>query len=173
MIVDVPTQFTVTSGGGTSAVWGPFTLSSAESAVFDMQAVGSSIGAVVIQFSKDNSIWEQVGTQAKNGSTSWVNGKVIDLSAVTAPWGPAIYIRFLNNTSRSVNIRNLKITASIYELLSSISNLQYDSEIVAVKYYNLQGQEIRTDFRGLVLRKKIHVDNSVKTDKVFLINNER
>lgn len=173
MIVDVPTQFTVTSGGGTSAVWGPFTLSSAESAVFDMQAVGSSIGAVVIQFSKDNSIWEQVGTQAKNGSTSWVNGKVIDISAATAPWGPAIYIRFLNNTSRSVNIRNLKITASIYELLSSLSHLQNDSEIVAMKYYNLQGQEIRTDFRGLVLRKKIHVDNSVKTDKVFLINNER
>lgn len=172
LIVDVPAQFTVASGGGTSAVWGPFTLSSAESAVFDMQSLGSSNGAIVMQFSKDNSNWEQVGAQAKNGSTSWVNAKFIDLSAETAPWGPAIYMRMLNNTDRSVNIRNLKITASIYELSSNVNILIDDSEIVAVKYYSLQGQEIQNDLSGLVIRKTIYQNKLTKTDKIFLIKND-
>jgi len=161
VIVDVSLQFTVNSLGGTSAIWGPFTLASATSAVFDMQAVGSSNGAVVMQFSRDNLLWEQVGAQAKNGSTSWVNGKIIDLSAQTAPWGPAIYIRFLNSTDRNVNIRNLKITASIYELSSSVNILRDDSEIVAVKYFNLQGQETDRNTSGIKLMK-VYYSNGFK-----------
>lgn len=169
VIVNVPTQFTVTSGGGTSAVWGPFRLASAQGANFDMQAVGSSNGAVVMQFSRDNSAWEQVGAQAKNGSTSWVNNKVIDLSADTAPWGPTIFIRFLNNTDRNVNIRNLRITASIYELTSSIhNNFEDASEVLSVRYFNLQSQEIRNGIEGLVIRKTVFSNNKVITEKIYI-----
>lgn len=168
IIVDVPAQFTVNSGGGISAVWGPFSIASAESAVFDMQAVGSSNGTVVMQFSKDNVNWEQVGAQAKNGSTSWVNGKIIDLSSSTAPWGPSVYIRFRNNTDRNVNIRNLKITASIYELVNNVGLVVDDAEVVCVNYYNMHGQMQSKEARGLLIRRIVLADKRVISQKVYL-----
>lgn len=166
-IVHVSSQFTVKSGNGVSTVWGPFMISSAESAVFDMQAVGSSNGAVIIQFSKDNTNWEQVGNQAKNGSTSWVNGKIINLNTDIAPWGPTIYIRFLNTTNRDVNIRNLKITATIYNYTGEKAIKYNDEEIINIRYFNLSGQEINKDSKGLMIRKTLYTNQHFKTDKIF------
>ncbi len=165
IIVNVATQFTV-SAGTKSTVWGPFMLASAESAVFDMQAVGSSNGAVIIEFSKDNTNWEQVGAQAKNGSTSWVNGKVIDLTAETAPWGPTISIRFNNNSTRNVNIRNLKITGTIYTL-SGIETTENNSPIITTKYFNLNGQEVTRFNDGLLIEKNIHQNGETSVRKIF------
>jgi hypothetical protein len=165
--VDVASQFTVNSGGGTSAVWGPFSLATSLSAVFDMQAVGSSNGAVIMQYSKDNkATWEQVGAQAKNGSTSYVTGKLIDLSAETVPWGPAIYIRFLNSTSNNVNIKNLKITASVYTI-NGIDSLPDESQILKREYYNLKGQQVTTDFKGIVIEKIFSSDNRLYLRKIL------
>ncbi len=166
VIVNVPTQFTV-SAGAKSTVWGPFCLASAESAVFDMQAVGSSSGAVIIEFSKDNTNWEQVGTQAKNGSTSWVTGKLIDLSADTAPWGPTIYIRFNNNSTKDVNIKNLVITGTIYTV-NAINLPENVSPIISTNYFNLNGQEISRFNNGLIIEKNIHQNGEVSVRKIFI-----
>lgn len=164
VIVNVTNQFTVTSGSK-SNVWGPFCLSSAEKAVFDMQAVGSSNAAVIIEFSKDNSTWEQVGTQAKNGSTSWVTAKLIDLSATTAPWGPTIYIRFNNNSTRDVNIKNLVITASIYTI-NGITETENDSPLLCEKFFNYCGQEITGKSEGLMIRKSVYQNGKVSIQKI-------
>jgi len=164
VIVNVANQFTVTSGSK-SSVWGPFCLASAEKAVFDMQAVGSSNAAVIMEFSKDNSGWEQVGAQAKNGSTSWVTAKLIDLSADTAPWGPTIYIRFNNNSTRDVNIKNLVITASIYTI-NSISETENDSPLLYEKFFNYCGQEITGNSEGLMIRKSVYKNGKVSIQKI-------
>lgn len=170
IIVDEPNQFTVKAGGGTSVSWGAFSLASAESAVFDMQAVGSSNGAVVIEFSKDAVNWEQVGAQAKNGSTSWVPGKLIDLSDATAPWGPTIYIRFYNNTNRDVNIKNLKITGTLY-IPTSVSTINSENEkIRQIRHYNLNGQEISPDSKGWVIKKVIFENKKSTVEKQFKTN---
>jgi hypothetical protein len=163
-IVSVASQFTVATGAK-SAVWGPFHLASAESAVFDFQAVGSSSGAAIIEFSKDNITWEQVGVQAKNGSTSWVSGKLIDLSADTAPWGPTIYIRFNNNSTKDVNIKNLVITGTLYTL-SGISEIDNDSPLLFVKYYNVNGQEISEKSTGFLIRKSVLENGKVCIQKI-------
>jgi len=165
IIVNVVNQFTIATGTK-STVWGPFCLASAESAVFDMQAVGSSNGAVIIEFSKDNSTWEQVGAQAKNGSTSWVTGKVIDLSAETAPWGPTIYIRFNNNSTRDVNIENLIITGTLYEI-NGIYDIENNSPVTSTKYYNINGQEVSKFSTGLLIEKNFHENGNVSVRKVF------
>ena len=164
VIVNVANQFTV-AAGSKSAVWGPFCLASAVNAVFDMQAVGSSNGAVIIEFSKDNATWEQVGAQAKNGSTSWVTGKLIDLSADTAPWGPYIYIRFNNNSTRDVNIKNLVITASIYTI-NGISETENESPLLYEKFFNYCGQEISGNSEGLMIRKSVYQNGKVHIQKI-------
>ena len=169
IIVNVATQFTVKTAT-TSTVWGPFCLASAESAVFDIQAVGSSSGAAIIEFSSDNKTWTQVGAQAKNGSTSWVTGKVIDLSATTAPWGPSIYIRFNNNSTKDVNIRNLLITGSIYTP-TAVSELNENSgKIVSERYFNLNGQEVSAQNDGLLICKSIYENGKIRVQKIYRKN---
>ena len=169
VIVNVATQFTVATGAK-SIVWGPFHLASAESAVFDFQAVGSSSGAAIIEFSSDNKTWTQVGAQAKNGSTSWVTGKVIDLSADTAPWGPTIYIRFNNNSTKDVNIKTLLITGTIYTP-NVVNEINADfGKIVSEKYYNLNGQEVSAQNDGLLIRKTIYENGKIRVQKIYLKN---
>jgi len=165
VIVNVTSQFTVATGAK-STVWGPFCLSSAESAVFDFQAVGSSSGAAIIEFSKDNTTWEQVGAQAKNGSTSWVTGKLIDLSADTAPWGPTIYIRFNNNSTKDVNIKNLIITGTIYTL-SGINDPEINYQVISSKFYNINGQEVPETTEGLLIQKCVFENGKVIVQKIF------
>ncbi len=170
VIVNVASQFTVKTAT-TSTVWGPFCLASAESAVFDFQAVGSSSGAAIIEFSTDNKTWTQVGVQAKNGSTSWVTGKVIDLSATTAPWGPTIYIRFNNNSTKDVNIKNLIITGSIYTP-NAVNEINADfGKIVSERYFNLNGQEVSSLNNGLLIRKSIYENGKTKLQKIYRKNN--
>lgn len=168
-IVNVATQFTVATGAK-STVWGPFHLASAESAVFDFQAVGSSSGAAIIEFSKDNITWEQVGAQAKNGSTSWVTGKLIDLSSTAAPWGPTIYIRFNNNSTKDVNIKNLVITGTLYTL-SAVNQLNEDlGKIVSERFFDLNGQEIRTYHEGLLIKRTVYESGKYKIMKILKLN---
>jgi hypothetical protein len=165
-IVNVATQFTVKTAT-TSTVWGPFCLASAESAVFDFQAVGSSSGAAIIEFSKDNKTWEQVGSQAKNGSTSWVTGKMIDLSAVTAPWGPTIYIRFNNNSTKDVNIKNLIITGTIYTP-TAVNETNTDfGKIISEKFYTINGQEVTRYSEGFIIRKIVYENGKSLIQKVY------
>jgi len=165
-LVNVATQFTVATGTK-STVWGPFRLASAVSAVFDMQAVGSSSGAVIMEFSKDNSTWEQVGTQAKNGSTSWVTGKLIDLSADTAPWGPTIYIRFNNTSTKDVNIKNLVITGAIYTS-SALNEINEDlGRIVSEKYFNLIGQEVPVYIEGIKIKRTVYEGGAMRVSKIW------
>jgi len=167
VIVNVATQFTVKTAT-TSTVWGPFCLASAESAIFDFQAVGSSSGAAIVEFSKDNKTWEQVGTQAKNGSTSWVTGKIIDLSAETAPWGPTIYIRFNNNSSKDVNIKNLVITGTLYTL-SAVNDVNSNSGIIASEqFYNLNGQELHAFTEGLIIKRTVYESGVVCVSKLWV-----
>ncbi len=165
LVVDAATQFTVNSGGGVSSIWGPFSLASSLSAVFDMQAVGSSSGAVILQYSKDMVVWEQVGAQAKNGSTSWVTNKAIDLSAETVPWGPAVYIRFINNSTNNVNLKNLKISATVYTAVS-VQNPKME-EVLSTQYYNLQGQKVDMNHRGFLIRKVLYGNRSTQLFKQF------
>lgn len=168
IIVDVATQFTVSAGGGTSTVWGPFCLASAESAIFDMQSSGSSNGAVIIEFSKDNQNWTQVGTQAKNGSTSWTLGKLIDLSSDSAPWGPTIYIRFSNSTTRDVNIKNLKITGTLYTVNGTSSFYQNEGKIISVKYFDLTGKEIKALGNRLLVKQIIYDSGKIISEKIII-----
>jgi hypothetical protein len=169
IIVNVATQFTVKTAT-TSTVWGPFCLASAESAVFDFQPVGSSSGAAIIEFSKDNKTWEQVGAQVKNGSTSWVTGKLIDLSADTAPWGPIIYIRFNNNSTKDVNIKNLVITGTLYTI-NAVSDVNNGSEkIISERFYNLNGQEVSSYNEGLLIQKIIYENGRTKIQKTYRKN---
>ena len=154
VIVNASTQFTVAAGTKTPG-WGPFQLVSAETAVFDFQAVGSSSGAAIIEFSKNNVTWEQVGTQAKNNSTSWVTGKMIDLSATTAPWGPTIYIRFNNNSTKDVNVKNLVITGIIYTTTVVTEINDASGRIVSEKYYNLNGQNVPENSKGIIIKKTV------------------
>lgn len=170
IIVNVASQFTVATGAK-STVWGPFCLASAESAVFDFQALGSSSGAAIIEFSSDNKTWTQVGAQAKNGSTSWVTGKLIDLSADTAPWGPTIYIRFNNNSTKDVNIKNLVITGTIYTP-NDVNEINADfGKIVSERYFNLNGQEVSSLNNGLLIRKSIYENGKTKLQKIYRKNN--
>lgn len=166
IIVDVVNQFAVNANTN-STVWGPFRLASAESAIFDMQAVGSSNGAVIVEFSKDNSVWTQVGAQAKNGSTSWVTGKNIDLSDASAPWGPTIYIRFANKTNNNVNVKNLKITGTIYDIQSSVTNPKEQSAIKSVRFYNIHGQEIFHSAKGFLIKQTVYENGKISTEKIF------
>ena len=152
--MNASTQFTVAAGTKTPG-WGPFQLVSAETAVFDFQAVGSSSGAAIIEFSKNNVTWEQVGTQAKNNSTSWVTGKMIDLSATTAPWGPTIYIRFNNNSTKDVNVKNLVITGIIYTTTVVTEINDASGRIVSEKYYNLNGQNVPENSKGIIIKKTV------------------
>ena len=166
IIVNVATLFTVKTAT-TSSIWGPFCLASAESAVFDFQAVGSSSGAAITEFSTDNKIWTQVGTQAKNGSTSWVTGKVIDLSADTAPWGPTIYIRFNNNSTKDVNIKNLVITVTIYTL-NAVNEINADfGKIVSERYFNLNGQEVSAFNEGIIIKKITYESGTRMVTKIW------
>lgn len=165
MLVNVATQFTVKTAT-TSTVWGPFCLASAESAIFDMQAVGSSSGAVTVEFSKDNKTWEQVGAQAKNGSTSWVTGKLINLTADTAPWGPTIYIRFNNASTKDVNIKNLTITGTLYTL-SAVHAVNETDQVVAEKYYDFNGRELRSFRAGLQLKQSTYESGRVSMAKIW------
>ncbi len=167
VIVDVINQFTVNSNS-VSNVWGPFRLASAESAIFDMQSVGSSLGTLVVEFSTNNSTWVQVGAEAKNGSTSWVNGKNIDLSSTTAPWGPTIYIRFANKSTRNVNIKNLKITGTIYDIPMNLTFPVEQPVIKSVHYYNIYGQKVTGQTKGTVIRKTIFSNGSEVVEKLFI-----
>lgn len=165
-IITQAAQFTVKTAT-TSSVWGPFCLASAESAVFDMQAVGSSSGAVTMEFSKDNKTWQQVGTQAKNGSTSWVTGKLIDLSADTAPWGATIYIRFNNASTKDVNIKNLIVTGTLYTPTALDKVFTEDSPIIRTQYFNSNGLEVSEFYPGFKIVKKTHADGTIENKKVY------
>ncbi|MGC3979268.1 MAG: hypothetical protein QM751_14175 [Paludibacteraceae bacterium] len=167
IIVDVAAQFTVNSKGGVSAIWGPFCLASAESAIFDMQSSGSSNGAVIVEFSKDNKTWTQVGAQAKNASTSWVSGKLIDLSDTNAPWGPTIYIRFSNSTNNNVNIKNLKITGTLYILSAVNDMLQNDGKVISVKYFDIAGKEIKELKNGLFIKQTTFESGRKTSEKII------
>ena len=170
IIVDVANQFTVASNGGISTVWGSFCLASAESAIFDMQSSGSSNGAVIIEFSKDNKTWTQVGTQAKNGSTSWVTGKLIDLSDTNAPWGPTIYIRFSNSTTRDVNIKNLKITGTLYTLNGVNDIYQNEGKIISIRYFDISGKEIKELKNGLYIKQTTFESGKRISEKTINFN---
>jgi hypothetical protein len=168
IIVNVASQFTINSGAK-STVWGPFCLASAESTVFDFQPVGSSSGAAIIEFSKDNSTWVQVGAQVKNGSTSWVTGKLIDLSADTAPWGPTIYIRFNNISTKNVNIKNLVITGTLYTV-SDVKEVKISAgRIVSELYYNLNGWKVEKTTVGLLIKKTVYENGRSCVEKILKI----
>jgi hypothetical protein len=133
---------------------------------FDMQQLVHPTELLIVEFSKDNSVWTQVGAQAKNGSTSWVTGKNIDLSDASAPWGPTIYIRFANKTNNNVNIKNLKITGTIYTL-SRISELPENGKIISEKYYTINGLELKTQPKGLSIRKLVFENGNVSVLKIW------
>lgn len=170
IIVDVANQFTVLANGGKSTVWGSFCLASAESAIFDMQSSGSSNGAVIVEFSKDNKTWTQVGAQAKNGSTSWVTGKLIDLSDTNAPWGPTIYIRFSNSTTRDVNIKNLKITGTLYSLNGINDIYQNEGKIISIRYFDISGKEIKDLKKGLYIKQTTFESGRKISEKIIRVN---
>lgn len=164
-LVQVNSQFSIASGAK-SVAWGPFSLSSAESAVFDFQPVGSSSGAVIIEFSKDNINWVQVGAQVKNGSTSWATGKVVDLSSDSAPWGPILYIRFHNNSAKDVNIKNLVIVGTLYST-SSLAPSHLGDVLISDTYYTLNGQRASATQKEFLLRKSVYSNGRVVVEKQF------
>jgi hypothetical protein len=164
-IVQVSSTFSI-AAGAKSVVWGPFCLSSAESAVFDFQPVGSSSGAAVVEFSKDNQTWTQVGAQVKNGSTSWATGKTVDLSAESTPWGPVVYIRFNNNSTKDVNIKNLVITATLYTS-TALELPSAKSILVSDRYYNVHGQPALPTQKGLLLRRMVYSNGATVVQKRF------
>jgi hypothetical protein len=169
IIVDRSNQFTV-GAGGTSEVWGPFALASAESAVFDMQSVGASAGTIVVEFSRNGTDWVTVGGQAKNGNTSWANAKSISLNDESAPWGPTISIRMSNGSNRNVNIRNLKITGTLYDPNSQtgITNPEQENgKIIAVHYYNLQGIKVSPTTKGFLIKKTDYSNGKSKVIKNY------
>jgi hypothetical protein len=152
IIVDVSSQFTV-SAGATSQVWGSFPLASAESAVFDMQSVGASAGTIVVEFSRNGNEWITVGGQAKNENTSWNNAKSLNLSDESAPWGPAISIRLNNTSTRNVNVRNLKITGTLYDPDAQTKIEDLNREIIDIQYYNLNGIKVTPETKGFRIKK--------------------
>jgi hypothetical protein len=154
------------AAGAKSVVWGPICLSSAESAVFDFQPVGSSSGAAVVEFSKDHQTWTQVGAQVKNGSTSWATGKTVDLSAESTPWGPVVYIRFNNNSTKDVNIKNLVITATLYTS-TALELPSAKSILVSDRYYNVHGQPALPTQKGLLLRRMVYSNGATVVQKRF------
>lgn len=166
IIVNITTQFTVNANSA-GPVWGPFSISAAESAIFDMQAVGSSNAALVVEFSNNNSTWQQVGVQAKNGSTSWVNAKYVDLSDVAAPWGSNIYIRLNNKTNNNANVRNLTIRADVYNPSTNVLHLFDTQDVVRIEYYCYKGQRKSALSKGLNLVRYYLSDGSIYTKKIY------
>jgi hypothetical protein len=167
VIVDRSNQFTV-NAGGISEIWGPFALASAESAIFDMQSPGSSNGTIVIEFSRNGTVWEQVGGQAKNGNTNWANSKSILLNDEAAPWGPTISIRMSNSSNRNVNIRNLKITGTLYDPddYTKIEEIkQKDGEITGIQYYDLNGIKVSPATKGFLIKKVLYSNGKQEINK--------
>lgn len=168
VIVDVAPQFTV-STASTSQVWGPFALAEAESAIFDMQSVGNSNGTIAVEFSTDNTNWEQVGSTIKNGSTSLAKGKVINLNDDTAPWGPTIYIRLKNASNRDVRVSNLKITGTIYDPSeTAIDTVTAESAIIVSEtFYTISGMKLaKAPERGIYLKTILFDNGELKTIKI-------
>ncbi|MDR0412281.1 MAG: right-handed parallel beta-helix repeat-containing protein [Dysgonamonadaceae bacterium] len=166
VIVEATSSFTV-NAGGSSQVWGPFALASAESAVFDMQSTGSSNGTIVVEFSRNGTDWVGVGGQAKNGNTSWGNGKVIDLDEDSAPWGPEIRIRLNNTSNRNVNVRNLKITGSLYDPgkpTRVVFPVGENTKVTGIRYYNLNGAVVPPDTRGVLIKRTAYADGKYRTE---------
>ncbi len=163
-LVNQAATFTVNKNS-TSQVWGPFCISSAEKAAFDMQAVGSSSGALIIEYSKDNSSWTQVGAQAKNGSTSLVKDKVIDLSGT--PAGTTIYFRFKNSTNNDVKVTNLIITGKP-TIASGVNFTSKDNiNVVSESTYTISGVKTNNPGKGIFIKKIIYKDGSVSTIKLI------
>jgi hypothetical protein len=65
-----------------------------------------------------------------------------------------------------VNIKNLKITASVYTI-NGIDSLPDESQILKREYYNLQGQQVTTDFKGIVIEKIFSSDNRLYLRKIL------
>ena len=52
-------------------------------------------------------------------------------------------------------------------MTSGLTNQNIIKEVVATKYYNLNGNEVSKDFNGIVVKKEIFKDGSVKTTKIL------
>lgn len=148
-----------------SQVWGPFNITSAEKAQFDMQAVGSSNGALIMEYSingADN--WTQVGSQAKNGSTSLAKDKMIDLS--TTPSGATICFRFSNTTNNDVKVTNLVITGKL-AVVTSLDPVQNSKgQIISETFYTISGMKVNSADKGVFIKKTLYEDGSLMTEKI-------
>ena len=147
-------------------MWGPFSLAKGCTASMEMKAVGSSSAAVVIEFSADGITWTQVGTQIKNGSSGSYKSHVVNLNSDTAPWGPSIYVRLNNKTNNDAYVKNLLISAQLYNP-SQTSVESTEDELLRVNYYDLFGRLLSSPRFGLLLKQSIYRSGKTTIEKVL------
>lgn len=147
-------------------MWGPFSLAKGCTASMEMKAVGSSSAAVVIEFSADGNTWTQVGTQVKNGSSGSYKSHVVNLNSDTAPWGPSIYVRLNNKTNNDAYVKNLLISAQLYNP-SQTSVESTEDELLRVNYYDLFGRLLSSPRFGLLLKQSIYRSGKTTIEKVL------
>lgn len=165
-LINVPSQFTISSNSQ-SVIWGPFNITSAEKAVFEMQSVGNSNGTIIMEYSKNgNGNWMQLGEQQKNGSTSWPkDAKNINLS--NTPFCSTIYFRLTNNSDRNVNIRNLVITGKL-AIGTGLNQIIPEKEnIISESYYTISGAKTNTISKGIFIKKTVYENGITITSKII------
>lgn len=164
-VITQATQFVVNSET-TSQVWGPFAVAIGKEAKFDMQSTGNSNGTIAVEFSKDGVSWNQVGSAAKNGSTSMVNNKLIDLTDDKAPWGDEVWVRLKNGSNRNVTVRNLSIALFTYDPLTTSTPEVTTGAVVRTDYFTLSGLQLSQPQPGILIRRRWFESGDCKVDKV-------
>lgn len=150
-----------------TSTWGPFSLAKGCMATLDMKAVGSSSAALIVEFSTDGNSWTQVGSQIKNGSSGSYKNHIINLDDDDAPWGPAVLVRLTNNTNNDTDIKNLLISAQIYNPQQTDIKVSKNDELLQINYYDLFGRPLHTPQRGLMIKQSIYQSGQTITEKVY------
>ena len=82
------------------------------------------------------------------------------------PWGPSIYVRLNNKTNNDAYVKNLLISAQLYNP-SQTSVESTEDELLRVNYYDLFGRLLSTPRFGLLLKQSIYRSGKTTIEKVL------
>ena len=91
---------------------------------------------------------------------------MVNLNSDTAPWGPSIYVRLNNKTNNDAYVKNLLISAQLYNP-SQTSVESTEDELLRVNYYDLFGRLLSSPRFGLLLKQSIYRSGKTTIEKVL------
>ncbi len=95
------------------------------------------------------------GTYWASGSMTWDGSKNDINSSATPVYAFVVDDTYLTGSSHPTSIGNLAATGS-------------EAQVKSVRYYNLQGQAVRSTTRGILLRRSLLSDGTMRTEKILI-----